>query len=172
MELSSGKYEVCPLLCDGTDNLTCDFELITDEMASRTGLLRANIKDEKLRQELLWICEIIYHLSATLRTELSISEEEYNKLADITSKLQTEISKNCKSLVLPQGGVCASLSHILRVQARTALRIVYKHIEQGNGVEPLVLDILNLLSEYFFVLALKLNKLENIDEIPITSRNY
>lgn len=53
MSLYRSPYEAYPFLCDAGEDLRCDFELLTDEMASRTGLLRAQVKDEALKAELL-----------------------------------------------------------------------------------------------------------------------
>lgn len=114
MSLYRSPYEAYPFLCDAGEDLRCDFELLTDEMASRTGLLRAQVKDEALKAELLWVCELIYHMNPTLRTRLTVTEEE-----------------------------CARL-----------------------------LDLANLLSGYFFYLALHLNEAEGVEEVPYVSRNY
>ncbi len=66
MELYRSPYEAYPFLCDDSDDLRCDFELLTDYMASSAGLLRTMVKDDVLREELLWICELIYHINPTL----------------------------------------------------------------------------------------------------------
>lgn len=39
MELYRSPYEAYPFLSDESDDLRCDFELLTDAMSSRTGLL-------------------------------------------------------------------------------------------------------------------------------------
>ncbi|MEG0769490.1 MAG: ATP--cob(I)alamin adenosyltransferase, partial [Ruthenibacterium sp.] len=69
MEIYRSPYEAYPFLCDAADDLRCDFELLTDEMASRTGLLRAQtlqllqtdapLSDASLPAELLWLCELL-----------------------------------------------------------------------------------------------------------------
>ena len=58
LEIYHSPYEAYPFLSDAGDDLRCDFELFTDQMASRTGLLRAQVKDETLREELL--CCLLY----------------------------------------------------------------------------------------------------------------
>ena len=40
------------------------------------------------------------------------------------------------------------------------------------GFDWLVLDLANLLSGYFFYLALHLNEAEGVEEVPYVSRNY
>ena len=44
MELYRSPYEAYPFLCDADEDLRCDFELLTDEMAGRTGLLAATVE--------------------------------------------------------------------------------------------------------------------------------
>ena len=52
-EIYRSPYEAYPFLCDAGTDLRCDFELMTDEMASLTGLLRSGVTDETIREELL-----------------------------------------------------------------------------------------------------------------------
>ena len=172
MELYHSPYEAYPFLCDASDDLRCDFELFTDEMASRTGLLRAQVKDEALREELLWVCELIYHINPSLRRSLKITEEEKDHLFDIANRLKQECGSRCKLFVLTQGCEAACTAHLLRVQGKSLVRLIYRYCEQGHEVPPMLLDLANLLSGYFFYLALKLNDLEGVDEIPYVSRTY
>ena len=76
MELYHSPYEAYPFLSDNGDDLRCDFELLTDEMSSAAGLLHAQVEDPELKAELLWVCELIYHINPTLRTRLTVTEEE------------------------------------------------------------------------------------------------
>ena len=50
--------------------------------------------------------------------------------------------------------------------------MLYRYKEQGNEVDELLFDFANLLSGYFFILALKFNKDEEIKETEFISRNY
>ena len=208
MDLYRSPYEAYPFLCDESDDLRCDFELITDGMASLTGLLRAQVEDEDLREELLWICELIYHMNPTLRTFFSVTDEELARLQAAVERLTAECTGRCELFVLTQGcqaactahvlrvrakelvrlrdqcaGRCerfvltqgcqaACTAHILRVDGKRLVRLIYRHLRQGRQVPPGLLDGANLLSGYFFQLALKLNMLAGVDEIPYQSRNY
>ena len=171
-ELYRSPYEAYPFLCDNSENLCCDFELLTDEIASRTGLLRAQIRDEKLRAELLWLCELIYHMNPALRTRLTVTEEETTRLKDAINRLQTQSGDRCGRFVLTQGCEAACTAHVLRVQCKSLVRLLYRHCEQGHPVPDMLFDLANLLSGYFFYLALRLNELNGIDEIAYISRNY
>jgi len=52
------------------------------------------------------------------------------------------------------------------------VRLLYRYNYQGNDVDNLLYDFTNLLSGYFFLLAIKLNSLNGVDEAPFVSRNY
>lgn len=172
MELYRSPYEAYPFLSDAGDDLRCDFELLTDRMASLTGLLRAQVKDEALREELLWVCELIYNVNPTLRTFLSVTEAETQRLKAAADRLREQCAGRCELFVLTQGCQAACTAHVLRVEAKSLVRLIYRHCRQGHDVPPALLDITNLLSGYFFYLALYLNALAGVDEVPYASRNY
>ncbi len=170
MAVYRSPYEAYPFLSDVDGDLRCDFELATDELASGTGLLRSQVTDEALAEELLWICELIYHINPTLRTSLSVTEEETARLAAMVERLQGESTVH--GFVLPCGCESACTAHLLRVKAKCLVRLLYRYIERGHEVPDRLLDLCNLLSGYFFLLALKLNALEGVEEHGYQSRNY
>ena len=172
MDLYRSPYEAYPFLCDDSENLCCDFELLTDEIASHTGLLRAKLQDAALQEELLWICEIVYHMNPALRTHLTVTKAETQKLADMVEHLQVRCAGRCKRFVLPVCCEAACEAHLLRVKCKSLVRLLYRHNQQGHEVPELLFDLCNLLSGYFFHLALKLNDMECVDEVPYISRNY
>lgn len=170
MELYHSPYEAYPFLSDRSDDLRCDFELLTDEIASGIGLMRTQTADESLRAELLWLCELVYHINPSLRTRMTVTAEEADHLAAAVERLQTETSAH--GFVLPQGCEAACTAHLLRVKGKCLVRLLYRHMQQGHEVPSLLVDVCNLLSGYFFLLALKLNVLAGVDEIGYISRNY
>lgn len=119
-------------MCDADRDLRCDFELATDELASGAGLLRSQVADETLAEELLWICELIYHINPTLRTSLSVTQEESDRLAAMVEKLQAESTVH--GFVLPCGCESACTAHLLRVKAKCLVRLLYRYIERGHEV--------------------------------------
>ena len=60
----------------------------------------------------------------------------------------------------------------LRTETKQLVRLIYRHMEQSSEVPPLLIDFANLLSGYFFHLALWLNHQDGFEEIPFVSRNY
>lgn len=214
MNLYRSPYEAYPFLCDGGEDLRCDFELLTDEMASQTGLLAAKTAEAgsraqaageltgpvaaeaagktagpqissgwqaalsrqmeyaRLQRELLWICELIYHINPTLRTHLTVTEDETRRLEAAVERLRKECGERCRRFVLTQGCESACIAHLLRVKSKMLVRLIYRHCQKGHTVPDRLLDLANLLSGYFFYLALKLNALEGVEEIDYISRNY
>ncbi len=165
-------YESYPFLSDASNNLMCDFELLTDDMASHTGLLISLVKDETIRCDLLRLCELIYHMNPTLRTKMTITTEEITWLLNKTEELNKQLRDRCEKFVLTQGSTSACHAHLLRVKGKSSVRMLYRHIQNGYNVPNTLIDFANLLSGYFFLLALKLNELEGIEEVPYISRNY
>ncbi len=170
MAVYRSPYEAYPFLCDADEDLRCDFELLTDELASGAGLLRSQIGEPALADELLWVCELIYHMNPTLRTSFTVTEEEMARLAAAVERLQAESSIH--GFVLPCGCQCACAAHLLRVKAKCLVRLLYRYLQRGGSVPNGLLDLANLLSGYFFLLALKCNAMEGIEEHVYHSRNY
>lgn len=166
-------YEAYPFLADAPEDLRCDFEIMTDRMSSETGLLRTMISDEALREELRKIDELIYHANPTLRTRMTVTAEEVEWLRCCIDRLKREAAGRCEKFVLPQGSQAGCVAHLLRTDGKALVRLLYRcGYTMGLEISPLLLDFANLLSGYFFALALRLNMLDGVDEIPFISRNY
>ncbi len=172
-------FEAYPYLSDSSGDLRCDFELMTDELASGTGMLRALVISAQdgfsnpwLCDELSWVCELIYHLNPTLRTFMSVTQKECDWLERTVERLREEVGYDDGRFVVPVGVEAACQAHLLRVQAKKIVRLLYRYAQQGNEVPELLFDIFNLLSAYFFYMALNLNIMKNVPETPFESRNY
>ena len=166
------KFEAYPFLSDKTEDLRCDFEILTDEIASQVGLLRSLIKDNLLRDELLTICSLVYNINPSLRTFVSVTQEELDWLEDTTLRIQDEVKGKCDKFVLTQGCESACHAHIIRSKFKALVRMIYRYMYEGNEVPNILIDFANLLSGYFFLLALRLNDINNVDEVEYISRNY
>ncbi|ONI38089.1 hypothetical protein AN639_08370, partial [Candidatus Epulonipiscium fishelsonii] len=152
--------------------LACDFEILSDEVASKIGFLASNVKNIELHNELKFITEMVYHLNPTLRTFLSVTQEEVNELLKYHDKLKSFTAGRCEMFVLPFGSRNATYSHIVRNSFKSLSRIAYAEERMGHSVPDLLHDILGILSNYFFYLSLYFNMTQDIDEIPFVSRNY
>lgn len=166
------KYLAYPFLYDNSDDLRCDYEIFTDEISSTIGLLRSLVKDQVLRDELTKINEIMYHMNACLRTKTTVTIDELNWIESRILSYQDEIHDRVNKFVIPQGSTEGSLAHIIRSKCKGLVRLLHRHKEQGKKVDEILFDFANLFSGYFFILAIKLNKDANIEEVEFVSRNY
>ena len=170
MKLYRSPYEAYPFLADPQEDLRCDFEIETDKISSMIGWLAALCPER--REELLRIDELIYHANPTLRTFFSIADDEIEWLKARVDALEEETKGLCERFVLPAGTTRACVAHVLRTDGKALVRLLYRHAERGGKVEDRLFDFANLISGYFFLLALKLNHADDFEERPFVSRNY
>ncbi|MDR2102100.1 MAG: ATP--cob(I)alamin adenosyltransferase [Treponema sp.] len=176
------KYLAYSFLYDDPQDLRCDFEIATDEIASMIGLLASLIQDGALRGDLNRLNELMYHINPSLRTKTAVTGDELDWLRGRVGELQERIKEGfdraapsragAPRFVVPQGCTAACYSHIIRNKCKALVRLLYRCREQGVKTEPILFHFINLYSGYFYSLALKLNQDEGAAEIPFTSRVY
>lgn len=163
-------YEAYPFLSDPENDLRCDYEILTDTIASQIGLLRSLCPEFK--QQLTDFCTFVYHSNASVRTKNSINENDIQATLKAAGDLQKQTEHLYNRFVLPVGSQRACLAHCLRTQTKAAVRMLYRLLQRGNEVDTILIDFFSLLSNYFFHLALLLNHLDNVQEVLFKSRNY
>ncbi len=146
-----------------------------DELNSHMGLLLSFVKKDISNSDIEqnFIFEIQNHLFL-LGSHLACFEDSDRQKFKIASFdtcqtifLEDGIDKLEKSLmplknfILPGGSASSSQAHICRTVCRRAERLV----AALKDFDPIWLIYLNRLSDYFFVLARHLNKLQNIEDI-------
>ena len=143
-----------------------------DELNSYVGLLRDLSVEEKRNVELIRIQDRLFTLGAILATE---SETALKKLPLITLSdvhyLETAIDEMENTLepitafVLPGGHPTVSYCHVARCVCRRAERLTVELSEQTT-VDVLVVQYLNRLSDYLFVLSRFFAKTLDAKETP------
>ncbi|MCK5782073.1 MAG: ATP--cob(I)alamin adenosyltransferase [Flavobacteriales bacterium] len=165
-------YKTYPFLYDNPDDLRCDFEILTDEITSYIGLLKSLVLDDGIKEELVKMGSLMYHVNPALRMRTEIYKEEMDWLFERCTIYTEELRSKFDKFVLPQGSTSASYSHILRTKCKFLVRLLHRHSEKDNVVDDVLFDFANLSSQYFFLLSLKLNDLEGVREIDFISRTY
>lgn len=163
------RDEAYPFLSERPESLICDFEILTDEIASMAGLLAAKAPEE-FREEILKTEELVYHLNPAIRTFLSLTEEEYAWLEGRYRAYRKEFEQ--VRFVLPAGTEAACMAHLIRVKCKELARLMYRIAYAGGQVPERAFDFAGLLSNYFFYLALKINQSQALGEREFISRNY
>ena len=142
-----------------------------DELNSFIGLLCSAVNDNHVLEVLYRIQSILFNVGTHLATDQSqtplyesaklpegevelVEKEIDNILSELPDKL---------GFVLPGGGRAGALAHVCRTVCRRAERRTLALAEQATvGTE--IIQYLNRLSDYFFVLAKKLNIIDGIEE--------
>jgi cob(I)alamin adenosyltransferase len=94
-----------------------------------------------------------------------LKKEDIQKLEDEIDRMNAGLPP-MRSFVLPGGHLAVSTAHIARCVCRRAERICVDMQENGLFIEPLVLQYLNRLSDYLFMLARYAGHLLHASEIP------
>jgi len=151
----------------------------TDELNSYIGLIRDQHIDSRTSKTLIKIQNEIFTLGAMLATppekeKLKNGKDRLN-IHKVTSKdvlfLEEEIDVMDKQLpqmtnfILPGGHQTVSFCHIARCVCRRAERLTVQ-LDQNEPVNVSILQYLNRLSDYLFVLARKLTIDNQAVEIP------
>ena len=142
-----------------------------DELNSNIGLLATEVRDEGILETLYRIQSNLFNVGTHLATDQDKTPlYESAKLCDGEVELiEGEIDKTLSELpetmgfVLPGGGRAGALAHVCRTVCRRAERRVLALSEKAAVGEEII-KYLNRLSDYFFVLAKKLNIIDGISE--------
>ena len=142
-----------------------------DELNAQVGLLLTYIQEDSDRECLIAVQNNLFVIGAQLATEPESPHQPscIITLDDVTS-LEQSIDRASEGLpawrgfTLPGGCRAAAIAHVCRTVCRRAeRRILTLHAEEP--VSPELLEYVNRLSDYFYVLALHLNFFQGTDEI-------
>lgn len=144
-----------------------------DELNSYIGLVNDQITDTATNNLLREVQDRLF----TIGSSLACDPEKEAKMsipdlhpADVTL-LETSIDKMneelpvMKSFILPGGHVAVSTCHIARCVCRRAERLCVGMQEEGMAIAPLILQYINRLSDYLFVLARWVGQRLGVEEI-------
>ena len=149
-----------------------------DELNSFIGLIRDQEINQHFKDILIEIQDRLFTVGAILATPpekevLKNGQKRLQNLGIIESDielLEKEIDTMEDSLpqmthfVLPGGHTTVSYCHIARCVCRRAERLAV-HLSHNEAVADIAIKYLNRLSDYLFVLARKLSKELNAEEI-------
>lgn len=152
----------CP--CLETDSLGTEISLINDEIASLIGLFFS--EDYNIPQNIvedIHKCQT-YHmkmLSTVSRNDIITTED----LDWIIDKYK-EIRNQCKPLggyIYPNGHKASTLMHVIRSRTRSLIRVIYWMEKTEKRKIDNLIEFTNMLSNYYFYVAVKINEINNVD---------
>jgi cob(I)alamin adenosyltransferase len=147
-----------------------------DELNSYLGLVRDSVQEKALRATLKEIQSRLFTVGAILATDPSKKNgQPADLLVSDVSLLENEIDQMeqklepLRTFILPGGHPVVSYCHIARCVCRRAERQTV-HLDHLQSVHVLVIQYLNRLSDYLFVLARYIAKIEAVNEVPWKAR--
>lgn len=143
-----------------------------DELNSWIGLVRDQPVNEVRRELLKEIQDRLFTVGAALATDPEktprkampdIVEGDITLLEQAMDAMDAELPE-LRAFVLPGGHESVSFAHLARTVCRRAERLVIGLSEQ-SPVEPLVIQYLNRLSDYLFMLSRKMTQELGSEEV-------
>lgn len=149
-----------------------------DELNSYIGMVSDMSQNEQIGGWLREIQDRLFTVGSVLAT--SPDKEVKMKLPDLHDEDVTWLEQRIdemnahlpemRSFILPGGNLASSTCHVARCVCRRAERICVAMQEQNEYLPPLIIQYLNRLSDYLFVLARYLSHINNAPEIPWRAR--
>ncbi len=142
-----------------------------DELTAYVGLIRDSITDANIKDQI----SVIQNNLMVLGGELAAADDfDLSKIPTVKSHyivwLEQRIDEfeeelpPLRAFVLPGGHLSVSHCHVARtICRRTERKTIY--LAEEHKISPLLIQYLNRLSDYLFVLSRKLSKDFNVDEI-------
>ena len=143
-----------------------------DELNSFVGLLRdQEAVDTALKEQLYLVQEHLYTIGSILATEEDfkgfelpqISESHITKVEEWIDAHETQVPP-LKNFILPGGHPSISLAHVCRTICRRSERSIIA-LANSSAIDPLILQFINRLSDYFFIFARVLSVKLQVEEI-------
>jgi len=145
-----------------------------DELNAYIGLIADLVKDDSLVTVLREVQDRLFTIGSSLACDPD--KESSLKIPDLKATdvvfLENEMDRMdeqlpmMKSFILPGGHPTVSTIHVARCVCRRAERICVELADTNGFVEPLVIQYLNRLSDYLFVLCRYVGQQLGVQEIP------
>jgi cob(I)alamin adenosyltransferase len=149
-----------------------------DELNSYLGMVTDMAGNEKITDALREVQDRLFTIGSALATnpekEVKIKLPDLHE-SDVTWLEQkidemNEVLPEMRFFILPGGNLAASTCHVARCVCRKAERICVAMQEQNEFMPPLIIQYLNRLSDYLFVLSRYIGHINNAVEIPWRAR--
>ncbi|MEL6656003.1 MAG: cob(I)yrinic acid a,c-diamide adenosyltransferase [Bacteroidota bacterium] len=143
-----------------------------DELNAFVGLLRDHVASTEIRDTLFAVQNRLFSIGSYLATPqeegkvvlpLDLHVADINILEEAMDKMDQALPA-LRNFVLPGGHPTVSHAHVVRTVCRRAERQCVSILEEIT-IDPLVLQYLNRLSDYFFVLGRFLAQELNAEEV-------
>lgn len=151
----------------------CDFEILSDELCCRIGLVLTMDLEPQVRDVLTRLQPNVYHLNGSVRGKLAITELELSELKADYHAIRERLEGGFSGFVLPGGCRVASELHLARCQAKKVVRALVA-IEHSGKKAPadILFKYANLVANTLYALASLTNFIEGVEEVEFVSKSY
>ncbi len=138
-----------------------------DELSSLIGLLMTYLDEERDRLMMQQVQSDLFSIGFVLATDTPGAPVRCDVTDDVVKEMEALIDQADESLggwrgfILPGGSRGAALAHVCRTVCRRLERRIYA-LEGWETLDPALLKYVNRLSDFFFVLAKKINLLQGV----------
>ena len=143
-----------------------------DELNSWVGVIRDQDIDEKTREKLIKIQNELFVIGSMLasspeKSEMKVPEIKVEDILHLEKEIDimNEELPEMRFFVLPGGHQVVSYCHVARCVCRRSERLTVQ-LQEDEFVNDLVLQYLNRLSDYLFVLSRKFTQDFDVKETP------
>ncbi|MGL4450271.1 MAG: hypothetical protein ACRCTZ_03640 [Sarcina sp.] len=147
-----------------------DHEVMSDFLSSIIGRILSI--GTPLYDETYWLMEMSLHLNGSVRGKLAVTKDDIKKGLSIMDKYKKLNKERLNGFVLPTGCRLACEYHIARGEAKKVCRNLYLMKNKGIKFDDILIDFANLMTNLLFVMAIEINRLEGMSEIPFISKSY
>jgi cob(I)alamin adenosyltransferase len=143
-----------------------------DELNSWIGLIRSAISDHEVSDLLMDIQNNLFIIGSKLASDeqgkritdsLVIEPEKIEKLEKAIDAYEVNLPV-IHNFILPGGSVLAGYCHIARTVCRRAERCIIR-MDEDPAMDKKIVQYVNRLSDYLFVLARKISNETGVEEI-------
>lgn len=141
-----------------------------DELNSYIGVLRSFVSDSintsilpEIQDRLFTVGSLLASAPGSKMIVPDLHAEDVQLLEKAIDSMHLELPE-LKSFVLPAGNMSVAQCHVARCVCRRAERLIV-HLNELESVEPIVLQYINRLSDYLFVLARYQAHTDKVEEV-------
>lgn len=143
-----------------------------DELSAFIGAARSSLRDSagETDAELRSIQDDLFELGAQLACDVDregfagVAPRRVEALERAIDGMESALTP-LTNFILPGGSNAAAMLHVSRTVARRAERLIVPLVRQRSSLAG-ALRYLNRLSDYLFVAARHVNRLEDVEDVP------
>lgn len=150
-----------------------DYEILSDALTVSIGMVLPYLskKEQVVAEDLCHIQLLCYHANGSVRGMMAIETEDIEWLSKRYDFYTAEVGEMMKQFVLPQGTIAAMMLHQVRNDAKLTYRALH-YVNKEESVSDLIFKFTGLLSNVACAMALYVNKVNDVAEVPFETKSY